>query len=152
VLKSSTQVLNYITENDKTLDTAIEVAETSEQNIADPVLKLATSAAFVFLLLKQGWEAQKIQEKLTSFQMGVSFSGEKTPAFVAAEVIKASRAKRDRRDTLNGLKEIGIVVYAMVQSELGVTSVTSSKLLNAVKQKMLPKPDYPHTEDAKSAA
>jgi hypothetical protein len=93
-------------------------------------------------MLTSSWPVQRIREKLALFQSGHSTEGEKTPYFVAGDVIKTSRKKSDNRERLTTVKELGVAVYAMVAAERGVKALGASTLRGAIK-KELPNPAYP---------
>src|SRR6202008_833446 len=94
------------------------------------------------LMLTNNWPAQRVREKLALFQTGVSTDGEKTPYFVAAEVIKSARRKAESRERLSTVKELGVAVSARVAAEREIKALTPGTLTGAVK-KDLPSPAFP---------
>lgn len=141
-LKSEVDVAVAIRSNNNLLDLAMSVGEGSRQGIADPVLKATQAHTVSYLMLTGGWSEQRVREKLALFQTGVSADGEKTPYFVAAEIIKNARNRWQARERLSSLKELGVVVSAMLAAERGTKAMSASTLKTAVK-KELPKPGYP---------
>jgi hypothetical protein len=141
-LRSESEVHDAIRANNDALNSAIDIGNGSLKNIVDPVLKAAPAQALSYLMLQVGWPEQRIREKLALFQTGVSMDGEKTPYFVAPEVIKAARSRMQRADRLSTVKELGIAVFAMVSAERGVRALQPSAMRGAVK-KTLPDPKYP---------
>jgi hypothetical protein len=141
-LKSEAEIFEAIKMRDALLDEAIEIGKASGQNIVEPVLKDAAAATLTYLMLTNAWPAQRIREKLALFQTGVDNDGEKTPFFVAAEVIKTARKKSEAKDRLSGVKELGVAVYAMTAAERGVRALSSGTLRGAIK-KELPNPAFP---------
>lgn len=142
VLRSEAEVAASIKSNNELLDEAIEIGSASSRNVVDPVLKGATAQTIAYLMLTSAWEPQRIREKLALFQTGVSTDGEKTPYFVAGEVIKSARKRVEAKDRLNTVKEIGVAVFAMIAAERGVKALTAGSVRGAVK-KELPSPAWP---------
>jgi hypothetical protein len=104
--------------------------------IATPVLKETQAQAIAFLLLLGKWPKERIQEKLALFQTGVSQEGENDPYFVAAKIINKSHTATNRRDKLNTTKELGVVIFAMLETEKGVKAAPASKFRDAVKKEV----------------
>lgn len=148
-IKSAKEQAEAITVNDETLIEAMELGKASLANIVDPVLKEIHAQTLAYLMLQGHWPAQRIREKMALFQTGVDNSGEDTPYFRAGKLIKKSREKRDNRDKLSNVKELGIAIYAMAAAEKGIKAIGDSTLKGAVK-KELPSPLYP--EQAAQAA
>ena len=141
-LRSESEVHDAIRVNNDVLNSAIDIGNSSLKNIVDPVLKATPAHALSYLMLRVGWPELRIREKLALFQSGVSMDGEKTPYFVAAEVIKAARSKAQGRERLSTVKELGVAIFAMVSAERGVRATQPSAFKSAVK-KTLPDPHYP---------
>jgi hypothetical protein len=141
-LKSEAAATEAIMSNNAILDLAIDIGTNSAKRIVDPVLKPISAFAAAYLMLKFDWPEQRIREKLALFQTGYSMDGEKTPYFVAGELIKNDRVKKAQKDRLNTLKEVGAAIFALVEAEKGVKALSQSAVRNAVK-KMLPDPTYP---------
>ena len=143
-LKSEAEVKAAIEANDQILTQAIEIGEQSRAGIAGGgVLKQGSADAVVYVLLKSGWPVQSIREKLALFQTGVSTIGESEPFFVAANLIEARKKKAVRGEKLTLLKEIGIAIFAMVQTEKGVKSIQAKHVKAAVDGKTAPDPQFP---------
>jgi hypothetical protein len=150
VLKSETEVLARIKRDDAVLAEAIKVGDRSAQNIAQPMLKDSQAETLAYLFLQGGWPTDLVHMNLTLFQSGQSTDGERTPFFVAAELIVEARTRREHAKRLSALKELGVVVEAMRLRVNGVTAIQKKQLENAVK-KVLPSPQYPSQEEAGAA-
>lgn len=141
-LKSEAEIHEAIKASNALLDEAIEIGAGSLQNVREPLLKATQAQTLAYLMLTGGWPAYRIREKLALLQTNVSTDGDKTPYFVAGEVILAARKKSETKDRLTTVKELGVVVYAMVAAERGIKALGPGALRGAVK-KELPNPAYP---------
>ncbi len=149
-LRSEFEIAQAIEADNVLLEDAIEIGVTSHENVVTPQLKDAQAQSVAYLMLKGGWPVQRIREKLALFQSGVSKDGENAPFFVAGEVLAKAREGKAKRDKLSSIKELGVVMYAMVQTEKGVNAVQKQKFKDAVK-KDLPSPIYPGDSFAEAA-
>jgi hypothetical protein len=150
-LRSEAEVHGEIMANNARLTDAIEIATAASANIIEPVLKPKEAQTVVYLLLSNGWSAGHIKERLTVFQSGISHEGEKTPFFVAGDIIKTARARQTIKDKLNAQKEVAATIFAMVAEETGAKAIGSSQVKNAIK-KQLPDPAYPSQAATEAAA
>lgn len=141
-LRSEVEIADSIRGNDGTLETAINIAEASEQNLVNPVLKTTIAATVAYLNLTHGWPEQRVREKIALFQTGQSSAGEQEPFFLAGQIIEKARAKSDVKDRLSTVKEVGLVVHALRLSTQGVRATTRAKMMSAIKSE-LPSVDYP---------
>lgn len=144
-LRSETEIAQAIETNNVVLEDAIEIGSASRENIVTPQLKDQQAQALAYLMLQSKWPARCIREELTLFQSGVSRDGEHATYFVAGDMLAKAREARSKKDQLTAVKELGVVVYAMVQTQKGVTSLQRYKFKDAVK-KVLPSPLYPGSE------
>lgn len=144
-LRSEAETAASIKANNELLDEAIEIGNGSLKNVVDPVLKAASAQTLAYLMLRGAWPAQRVREKLALFQTGVSSDGEKTPYFVAAEVIKGARKKSEARDRLSTIKELGVTMHVMIAAEKNIKAIGAGSLKAAVK-KEVPSPVYPEDE------
>jgi hypothetical protein len=142
LLKSESEIAGAIRANDKLLDKAIELGIESRSNIANPTLKDAAAQTVAYLLLQGGWPENTVKEKLVVFQSGISTEGENTPFFVASQLIVASHAALNKQQKLSAIREIGLVVLAVIEHEKGTKATTKTKLRDAIK-KDLPSVKYP---------
>ena len=62
---------------------------------------------------------------------------------MVAKLLADAHTKANGKEKLTKIREIGAVVYAMVQSERGVTAVQRKHVLAAVKKGKLPNPRFP---------
>lgn len=146
-LMSESDIADAIKAKSFMLDEALAIGEASVQNIRQPVLKATQAAELAYLMLSAdpAWSEQRVREALALFQTGQSTEGEKTPFFIAADVIVTARGKRQQRDRLSPMKEIGVAVAAMIASECGIRAVSATALRAAVKG-TLPSPAYPEDQ------
>jgi hypothetical protein len=149
-LRSEVEIADAIHSNNGVLEAAIEIAQISEQNLVNPVLKQSSAATVAYLMLTHGWPAQRVREKMALFQTGQSTSGESEPFFVAGEIIGKAKEKKDTKDRLSTIKEVGLVLHAMRLSTQGVRAIGKQKLMLGIK-KELPKADYPGEITAEAA-
>lgn len=149
-LRSEVEIADAIRGNHGVLETAIEIAQASEQNLVSPVLKTPITAAVAYLNLTHGWNEQAVREKLALFQTGQSSAGEQEPFFLAGQIIEKARAKSDIKDRLSTIKEVGLVVHALRLSAQGVRATTRAKMLSAIKSD-LPKVDFPNESFSEAA-
>ena len=126
---------------DGMLSTAIEIGDSSFQNVVNPVLKKGTALASAFVLLWGRWPEQRVAEKLTALNQGTSSLGESDPVYVAGEAISDARKKADPKARLTTNREIGVVLLAINMSETGVKATKKPTLLATVR-KELPDPTY----------
>jgi hypothetical protein len=141
-LRSEAEVAREISVNNPDLETAINLGIASKENIVTPTLKEFQAQTVAYLMLKGGWPIVRIREKLAVFQSGVSAEGESSPFFVAAQFIERSRAATNKREKLTTTRELGVVMFAMVESEKGTRALGKQKFRDAVK-KAVPEPEYP---------
>jgi hypothetical protein len=142
-LKSEAEVKTAIEQNDAMLAHAIEIGEHSRSKIAGGgVLKAAAADTFGYIGLKTGRTADAISNWLDAFQTGQSTLGEHDPMFVSAQVIERRRKRSAGKEKLNTTKEIGIAVFALLQTEHGVKSVQERHVKAAVDGKTVPDPRY----------
>lgn len=152
-LHSESDVADVIKAHSFMLDEALAIGEASVKNIMQPVLKPTAAAQLAYLMLSAApaWNEQRVREALALFQTGQSTEGEKTPFFIAAEVIVTARGKRKRDEKLSAAKEIGVAVAAMIATERGIRAVSTTALKAAVKG-TLPNPAYPDVPQMAEAA
>jgi hypothetical protein len=141
-LNSEAEVHAAIVQNNDMLEEAIAIGTVSMQHVVEPVLKGSQTFAVVYLLLSNGWPKATVGEKLALFQTGVSTEGDKSPYFVAAEVIKTARKKIEAKDKLNSSRELGCAIFALSAAELGTKAIPAATLRGTVK-KELPNPAFP---------
>jgi phenylpyruvate tautomerase PptA (4-oxalocrotonate tautomerase family) len=141
-LRSELEIASAIQSNNGVLEIAISIAESSEQNLVNPVLKTSIAATVGYLGLTHGWPEQRVREKLALFQTGQSSAGEQEPFFLAGQIIEKARAKSNAQDKLSTIKEVGLVVHALRLTTQGVRATTKAKMMSAIKTE-LPKIDYP---------
>jgi hypothetical protein len=144
-LKSELEIANAIQGNNGVLDVAIQIAEQSEENLVNPVLKTPIASTVAYLMLTHSWPEIRVREKIALFQTGQSSSGDKEPFFLAGQIIEKAHSRLDGKDKLSTVKECGLVVQAMRLSAQGVRATGKATLLAAIK-KELPKVDYPGEE------
>lgn len=149
VLLSPVQIKDAIHRDNDMLERAIEIGDASTANVLNPTLKAAQAQSLAYLMLKSNWPETRVREKLALFQTGNPHDSGDNPFFVAGKVISSSRQARENRDRLSGMKEIGVAILAMVQTEQGMR-VANPRTLKAAVNKVLPKPHYP--ADASVAA
>jgi hypothetical protein len=142
-LKSELEVKNSIEANDQLLAQAIDIGEQSEVGNSHPALKQSSANIVAYVLLKSGWPAQSIREKLTLFQTGLSTVGESDPFFVASSLIEARKKRAARGEKLTVVKEIAIAIFAMVETEKGIKSILPKHVRAAVDGKSAPDPRFP---------
>jgi hypothetical protein len=144
-LRSEVEISDAIQGNHGVLEVAISIAETSEQNLVNPVLKTSIAATVAYLGLTHGWPEQRVREKLALFQTGQSNAGEQEPFFLAGKIIENARAKSGAQEKLSTIKEVALVMHAMRITTQGVRATTKKQMLAAIKSD-LPKVDYPGEE------
>src|SRR4029453_9171138 len=127
-LRSEVEIADAIQGNNGVLEVAISIAESSEANLVNPVLKTAIAATVGYLGLTHGWPEQRVREKLALFQTGQSSAGEQEPFFLAGQIIEKARQKADSKERLSSVKEVGLVVHAMRLSTQGVRATTRAKM------------------------
>lgn len=150
-LRSNQQRTDAIKTNDELLTQAIDIGAKSTSNSVNPVLKLVNAQTLAYIMLRWGWPLQRVREKLALFQSGSKTEdSDKSPYFVAGEVIRNAQTRRDAKDKLSTVKEIGVALYAMIETERGTKAISASTIRAAVK-KGLPDPTYP-ADDMKTAA
>ena len=151
-LHSEMEVSREMRTHNRDLDTAISLAEQTSEGIVTPKLKRLEAATVAFLMMRGKWPVATIKEKLKVFQTGVSEEGSDDPFYVAAKLIDKSRQALNKRDKLSTTRQLGMVIYAMVQAEKGIKAISSSKFRDAVKTES-PSFAYPvDNNDERSAA
>jgi hypothetical protein len=140
-LRSPAEVSSAIETDNDMLDQAIEVGERSRAGNSKPVLKSVVADMVVYLLLKSGWPLQRIREKLTQFQTGISMVSNDEPFYVAATYIEARRKRPTR--PLSLVKEIAIAIFALVEDQRGVKAIQPKHVKAAIDGKTMPNPAYP---------
>lgn len=150
-LKSPAEVKNAIEKDDNLLTKAMDMGSKSRFNIATPQLKESTADIVAFVLLRSGWDQSRVMEKLVRFQQaGQSTLSDSDPLFVAAQLLEKRRKKAAKGEKLTMMKEVGIAIYALIETEKGVKAVQERHFRAAVDGKQLPDPRYPNatTESA----
>lgn len=152
-LRSEVEVKQAIEENNVLLEEAIDIGERSVENINDPALNKKVAASLAYLYLKNGWASQRVRGALALFQQSAHVSpvGENDPFYVAGKVLMDSRQRRARGESLTTLKEMAVVVFAMVETEKGAKAVQGKTIKAALKGKHLPDPRYPAEATAQVA-
>jgi hypothetical protein len=151
-LKSESEVKTAIETNDQMLTHAIEIGERSRSKIAGGgVLKPSASDTMAYIMLRTGRTKQSTLEWLALFQQGISTLGENDPMFIAAREIESRRKKQARGEKMNLTKEIGIAVFALLQSEKGIKSVQPRHVKAAVDGKTVPDPHHSDTAGHQAA-
>lgn len=151
-LRSASEIKTAIEQNDSPLDACLRMGTESVKGRVSPVFKPQQAATIAYIMLKNGWPDQRIREKLALFQAGQSQDGENSPFFLAGKLIENSRKAREQRDRLTGVKELGVAIYAMVQTELGFNATKPSIIKAEVKGKTVPDPRYPVMPEPPSEA
>ncbi len=149
-LRSEVEVSREIAVNNRDLETAINLGLESGEKVAKPTLKPIPASTIAYLMMKGKWPLATIKERLHVFQTGFSQEGGDDPFFIAAKLIERSQAATNRRDKLTTTKELGVVLYAMLQREKGIKAVSSAKFRDAVKNQV-PGIDYPIMDDQQAA-
>jgi hypothetical protein len=150
-LRSASEIKTAIEQNDRLLEASLRMGSESVKNRINPVFRPPQAANVAYLMLKNGWPEQRIREKLALFQSGETQDGENSPFFVAGNLIEASRKARERKNRLTGVKELGVAIYAMVQTEIGCKA-TKASTIKAEVGKTLPNPAYPAPDEQGAAA
>lgn len=148
-LRSEVEIGDAMRANDGVLETAIEIARVSGENLVSAVLELQSAALAAYLMLLGHWPELRVREKLALFQTGQSAAGESDPMFLTGQIIERARAKTDKR--LSRVKEAALVLQAMRLSTQGVRAVQRSKLLAGIRT-TLPAIDYPGEAPVAEAA
>jgi hypothetical protein len=148
-LKSEMEILDKIRSANLQLDEALLIgaAAADKSKLVSPLLTQDQCETLAFLLLESGWENQAVRHHLAAFQLGLSKDGERTPFFVAAELLMEARKSREQAKHLSRTKELGIVIYALKLTEQGITAVQKKRFQDAVK-KVLPDPKMPQADEA----
>ncbi len=148
-LKNPTEVLAKMRAHEDKLTEAILMgrAASDRAKLVTPVLEQDQCETVAYLLLASGWPNQEVRNHLAAFQLGMSKDGERTPYFVAAELIAESRRLRRRTERLKKAQELGVVVLALQLTVQGVTAIQRKRLQDGVK-KALPAPNFPLTDAA----
>lgn len=150
-LHSEVEVSREMRTHNRDLDTAISIAESISEGIVAPRLKRLEAATVAFLLMRGKWPIATIKEKLKVFQTGLSEEGSDDPFYVAGKLIEKSRQALNKRDKLTTARQLGMVIYAMVQAEKGIKAISSSRFRDAVKTES-PSFAYPIGNDESAAA
>jgi hypothetical protein len=151
-LRSASEIKLAIEENDGLLNACIRIGAESVKGRISPVFKASRAASVAYLMIRNGWREQTAREKLALFQSGESQDGEFSPFFLAAKVIDRSRKAREAKDRLTGVKELGVVIYAMIQTERGINATKEATIRGEVKGKTVPNPRYPTPPEQQEAA
>ena len=101
-LRSEVEIADAVHAHQGVLDLAINIAETSAQNLVNPVLRtpIAGAAAYLMLTATPPWPEQRVREKIALFQTGQSSAGESEPTFIAGQIIEKARTKTEAKDRL----------------------------------------------------
>lgn len=146
ILRSATEVKTEIEENDHLLDACIRMGAESIEHRIHFMFSAKKAASLAYILVKNGWPESLVREKLFLLQASDSQDGTKSVYYAANTVLEKSRKSRDKRFRLTGVKELGVAVRAVVQSELGKTAKASG-LKGKIHGKNVPNPRYPGNGD-----
>lgn len=142
-LRSASEIKQTIEDNDPLLDASIRLGAESVKGILSPVFKPPMAANLAYTMLKNGWPEQRIREKLSLFQNGDSQDGENSPFFVAGSIIEKARAASKAKDRLTPIKELGVAILAMIQTEQGIKATKEKTIKAEINGKTVPNPQYP---------
>ena len=152
-LHSEVQIAAEIRNNDSVLEHALAIADASSTGVNTPYLKPAQANVLAYLFLINGWPADLVQSNLVHMQTGASSTdNESEPRFQGMNYITKARASKARADRISSLKELGILVFTIVEAQKGVKAVAKAKILAAVKAGPLPDPHFPAVENIPVAA
>jgi hypothetical protein len=143
VLLSESEIKEAMHRNNAALVDALKIGDGSTENVVNPLLKGVQAAEIAYIMLRGGWPASNIKDKLALLQLRVSHDGESSPFFVAAKMIGDSRDKRARGDRLTALKEIAVCIKAFQEAEAGVRAVPARVIRDAVNKRQFPDPTWP---------
>ena len=152
-LKSETEVKSAIEANDDLLTQALGIGERSLVGKSIAVLTVQTASMVAYLMLKWGWQAQRIHEKLALFQTGTSMVSNDEPFYVASTYIGAKRKRAARGEKLTTTSELAVVIYAMVEAERGVKAIQAKHIKAAAEGRArAPCATYPDLDEPQAAA
>ena len=152
-LLSEYQIAEAIRVNDGTLIRAIGLADGSVAGITKPYLKGNQAAVLAYLFLNNGWPEDLVRKHLSHMQAGASSNeNDKEPRFLGMDYITRARESKARADRLSGIKELGIMVFTIVEAQKGTKALARAKIREAVKTGQMPDPHYPGDAPAFSEA
>jgi len=146
-LRSPTEICREIEGNNVRLEDAIEIGQRSKQGVVSPQLNETVAQTVAYLMLRGGWPVDRIREKLAAFQAGVTQDDPDSVFFLAGKRITASHEGKGRKEKLTTTKEVGMVLFAMIETEKGAKVIQKRKLDDAVRKEM-PNPAYPGASQA----
>jgi hypothetical protein len=141
-IRSEAEMSKAIKAKDSQLSLAIDIARGSETNLVNPLLKTPVTATTAFLMVEHGWAEMRVREKLALFNSGQSDQSDKDPFFVAGEMITKSHERGDKRDKLNSVNEVGLILIVMGMTEHSHAKAIQKSSLRATLKKGLPDPTY----------
>jgi hypothetical protein len=152
-LHSQVQIADEIRKNDELLTQAIALGDASSVGVNAPYLKPAQANTLAYILLISGWPEDLVKKNLLHMQTGASSTGnESEPRFQGMNYITKARASKARADRISGIKELGILVFTIVEAQKGIKAVNKAKILAAVKTTgALPDPHFPAAADVSVA-
>jgi hypothetical protein len=139
-LKSEAEIAAAIEAHNQALSKALDFAGLSERNCANPLLSTTEAARIAFVMLFGSWPDGKIAHVLSRLQSGTSpdaEGGDKSPLFIAAEIIAA----KTKGKSIAAVKQVGLVISAAMMVERGEKS--SSRTMRAEIDKQIPNPAFP---------
>ena len=141
-IRSEAEMSNAIKAKDSQLSLPIDIAKGSETNLVNPLLKTPVTATTAYLMIEHGWAEMRVREKLALFNSGQSDQSDKDPFFVAGEMITKSHERGDKRDKLNSVNEVGLIIIVMGMTEHSHAKAIQKASLRATLKKGLPDPTY----------
>jgi hypothetical protein len=142
-LKSEAEIAAAIEAHNDTLSKSLEFAALSERNCATPLLSITEAARIAFVMLFGNWPHEKIAYVLRRLQSGTSLDtegGEKSPLFIATEIIAA----KVKGKSLAAVKQVGLVINAALMIERGEKA--SQRVMRAEAEKEIPNPAFPSAD------
>jgi hypothetical protein len=143
-LHSEAQVAAEILQHDTVLTRALQLADTSKNGISKPYLKGNQAAVLAYMFLQNGWTEELVKQHLIHMQAGASSSeNDKEPRFQCMDYISKARDSKARADRLSAIKELGAIVYSIVEAQKGTKAVNKAMIRQAVKGSTMPDPHFP---------
>jgi hypothetical protein len=72
-----------------------------------------------------------------------STENDKEPRFLGMDYISKARESKARADRLSAIKELGVIVYAIVEAQKGTKALNKAKIREAVRGGQMPDPHFP---------
>jgi hypothetical protein len=140
-LESNSEILKACQDDMTRVEKAIQIGQLSVKGISNPTLTEVEAAKTAYIFIKNGWDKDKVSERLAFFQAGQD-ENESSPMFRVATAINKAKATKSTAERLAAMSQIGLIVKAFQLTEEGAKAVQPTLFKNIKIGKEVPDPTH----------